>query len=136
MQFIDTHNHVIPYVDDGAEDWDMALKMLKTGEEDGISELVCTPHVLSDKDLREEKKYIEKFNELQERAAAAKISLKLHLGSELYVQPGYDFERYISTLAQNGRYFLIEFPMSTIPPVIANRFFGLFSHAHVPVIAL
>ena len=135
MSFIDTHNHVIPYVDDGADDWQTALKMLRMGQEDGIRELVCTPHVLSDKDLREEHKYIEKFNELRERAADAGISIKMHLGSELYVQPGYDFKRHITTLAQNGRYFLIEFPMSSIPPIIANQLFDLFSDAHVPIIA-
>lgn len=135
MQLIDTHNHTIPFVDDGAEDWDVALQMLKDAEQDGISELVCTPHVLSNKDLVEEEKFISRFEELKERAARADISVKLHIGCELYIQPGFDFSRKITTLAQNGRYFLIEFPMSMIPTFVEQHFFNLFGKEHTPIIA-
>ena len=135
MLLIDTHNHVIPFVDDGAEDWEVSLQMLRDAEEDGISEAVCTPHVLSHKDLVEEEKFISRFNELTKRAAAAGIKVRLHLGCELYVQPGFDFSRRISTLAQNGRYFLIEFPMSQIPTFVEQHFFDLFGKTHIPIIA-
>ncbi|MBN1481867.1 capsular biosynthesis protein [candidate division KSB1 bacterium] len=135
MPFIDTHNHIIPYVDDGAEDWDMALSMLRDAEADGIVQVVATPHVLSDSDLNEEKKYITRFDELKKRAEDAGIQVKLHLGSELYIQPYYDFKRRMATLAQNGRYFLIEFPMSMIPGSIEARFFELFPTKYTPIIA-
>lgn len=135
MPFIDTHNHIIPYVDDGAEDWDMALNMLRDAEADGIVEVVATPHVLSDSDLNEEEKYIIRFDELKQRAQDAGIRVTLHLGSELYIQPYYDFKRRMATLAQNGRYFLIEFPMSMIPGSIEARFFELFPSKYVPIIA-
>lgn len=135
MPFIDTHNHVIPYVDDGAEDWDTALTMLREAEADGIVEVVATPHVLSDADLQGEKKYIDRFKELKTRAKDAGIDIVLHLGSELYVQPFFDFKRKMATLAQNGRYFLIEFPMSMIPGSIETRFFDLFPERVTPIIA-
>ncbi len=135
MQLIDTHNHVIPFVDDGAEDWNTSLQMLKGAEEDGITELVCTPHVLSNKDLQQEQKFLDKFYELKQRASDAHISIKLHVGSEMYVQPDYQFHHKLATLAQNGRYFLIEFPMSMIPPFASERFFDLFSEQYVPIIA-
>lgn len=135
MQFIDTHNHVIPFVDDGADDWDVSLEMLTQAQEDGIVELVCTPHVLTSKELREEQRFIEKFEELKVRATQAGISIKLHIGSELYVQPDFDFGRKLATLAQNGRYFLMEFPMSMIPPFVAQHFFTLFASHHTPIIA-
>ena len=135
MQFIDTHNHVIPMVDDGAESWDVALEMLSQAQEDGIVELVCTPHVLTSKELREEQRFIENFEELKIRAKKAGISITLHIGSELYVQPDFDFSQKLATLAQNGRYFLMEFPMSMIPSFVEQHFFNLFSSDHVPIIA-
>jgi protein-tyrosine phosphatase len=135
MNLIDTHNHIIPYVDDGAKDWDMALAMLKEGEADGISELVATPHVLSESDLLNDDKFVSRFNELKQRAEDAGIKIKLHLGSELYVQPYFDYSRRMGTLANNGRYFLIEFPMSMIPGSIEARFFTLFPSNFKPIIA-
>ena len=135
MQFIDIHNHVIPRVDDGADSWDVSLEMLNQAQEDGIVEVVCTPHVLTSKDLREEIRFIEKFEKLKVRAADAGISIKLHIGSELYVQPDFDFSHKIATLAQNGRYFLMEFPMGMIPPFVEQHFFNLFSKDHMPIIA-
>ncbi len=135
MQLIDTHNHVIPFVDDGAEDWEVAIGMLQEAEADGITELVCTPHVLANKDLIDDDKYVQTFEELKQRAADAGLKIKLHLGSELYIQPEYDFSQRMATLAQNGRYFLIEFPMGTIPAFAEKHFFSLFGTQYVPIIA-
>ncbi|MDZ7372054.1 MAG: hypothetical protein ONB12_12915 [candidate division KSB1 bacterium] len=135
MKLIDTHNHVIPFVDDGAEDWDVSLQMLREAEEDGISEVICTPHVLSNKDLTEEEKFISLFEELKKRALDAGIRVNLYLGSELYIQPHYDFSRRMATLAQNGRYFLVEFPMGQIPTFAEKNFFSLFGNQVTPVIA-
>ena len=135
MPFIDTHNHIIPYVDDGAEDWDTALTMLRDAEADGIVQVVATPHVLSDSDLTEEQRYINRFDELSQRAKDAGIGIKLHLGSELYIQPYFDFKRRMATLAENGRYFLVEFPMSMIPGSIEARFFDLFPKEYTSIIA-
>ncbi|MBN1465804.1 hypothetical protein JXA02_08595 [candidate division KSB1 bacterium] len=135
MNLIDTHNHIIPYVDDGAEDWETALSMLRAGEADGITEVVATPHVLSESDLLNDEKYVSRFDELKQRAEDAGISIKLHLGSELYIQPYFDYSRRMATLANNGRYFLIEFPMSMIPGSIEARFFDLFPAKYTAIIA-
>jgi protein-tyrosine phosphatase len=135
MPFIDTHNHIIPYVDDGAEDWETSLKMLRDAEADGITEVVATPHVLSEVELAEEEKFIGRFEELKLRAADAKINLKLHLGAELFIQPKFDFHCRMATLAQNGRYFLVEFPMSNIPQVIEERFPDIYPKDVTAIIA-
>ncbi|MBN1559215.1 hypothetical protein JW998_03125 [candidate division KSB1 bacterium] len=135
MKLIDTHSHIIPYVDDGAKDWDMSMGMLNAAAADGICEVVATPHVLSESDLLNDEKYVSRFTELKKRAADAGINIKLHLGSELYVQPYFDYRRPMATLANNGRYFLIEFPMSMIPGSIEARFFTLFPPKYTPIIA-
>lgn len=135
MQFVDIHTHLIPHWDDGAEDWDVSLEMLRQGEEDGISHVVCTPHILSKNDLIREQEVTTLFEELRTRAKKAGIGTRLYLGSELYIQPDIDFEREITTLAGNGRYFLIEFPMNLIPDYVAQRFFDLVMKDKIPIIA-
>ncbi len=135
MKFIDIHNHLIAHWDDGAEDWEMSLEMLQQGAKDGIEEVICTPHILSNSDLQREDEVISLHGELQRRAQAAGISIKIHLGAELYIQPDLTFDRKISTLAQNGRYFLVEFPMSIIPDFVAQKFFDYLLEGKIPIVA-
>lgn len=135
MDFIDIHNHVIPHWDDGSQNWDMSLDMLRQAEGDGIVELICTPHVLAENDMAREEELLALFEELKERAKKAGIKIKMHMGSELYIQPNLDLTRKISTLAQNGRYFLVEFSMTIIPDFVAQRFFELVMQNRIPIIA-
>ena len=135
MHFIDIHSHVLPYLDDGAKDWTVALQMLKQAKDDGIRDIVCTPHILSFQDFAKEATIIERFEELVAKAKKAGLDLKLHVGSEIYVQPQLNLDTRIATLAGNGRYFLVEFPMNMIPDFVAQRFFNLIIAGKVPVIA-
>lgn len=135
MHLIDIHNHVIPYWDDGAADWDMSLAMLQQAQADGIEELICTPHVLAENDMARESELLELFEEMKKRAKAAGIKIDLFIGSELYIQPVLELDKKISTLAQNGRYFLVEFSMSIIPDFVAQRFFELVMENRIPIIA-
>ncbi len=132
---IDIHTHIIPYVDDGADDWNTALELLRQGEEDGIKAAVATPHVLSEADYKYEEKIIENFKELRKRAVDEGLKIKLFLGCEIYVQPDMRLEHTISTLNQTGKYFLTEFPMNSIPRFVADKFFELIVDDKVPIIA-
>lgn len=42
---IDLHNHLLPGIDDGASDMAEALAMARLAVEQGITHLVCTPHI-------------------------------------------------------------------------------------------
>ena len=39
---VDIHCHILPGVDDGAKDMDMALEMLRKEAEDGVSDIILT----------------------------------------------------------------------------------------------
>ena len=41
---IDTHMHLVPGMDDGAEDLEMALVMMIRAKQQGISQIIATPH--------------------------------------------------------------------------------------------
>ncbi|MBN2413809.1 tyrosine protein phosphatase [candidate division KSB1 bacterium] len=135
MQFIDTHSHVLAYCDDGAPNWEISLEMLRDAENDGIAELVCTPHILSRGELENETELWSLYKELLKLAENAQIAIKIHMGSELYVYPELKIEKRISTLAQNGKYFLAEFPMALIPEFVPQLFFDLLMEGKTPVIA-
>ena len=42
---IDLHSHILPALDDGAPDFDVALEMARTAVADGVATMVATPHV-------------------------------------------------------------------------------------------
>lgn len=41
---IDIHMHLLPGMDDGAEDMEMALVMMIRAKQQGISQIIATPH--------------------------------------------------------------------------------------------
>jgi protein-tyrosine phosphatase len=135
MKFIDTHAHLLPDFDDGSPDWDTTLQMLENAEQDGIVELVCTPHILSQKDFDREDEAEALYNQLRHRVKKAGIKINIHLGAELYIQPELNLQRKIATYAGNGRYFLVEFPMNLIPDFVKQHFFDIMMKNQTPVIA-
>lgn len=42
---IDLHCHMLPGIDDGAADLEMALAMARMAVEGGVSRQACTPHI-------------------------------------------------------------------------------------------
>lgn len=42
---IDLHSHLLPGIDDGAPDLETALALARVAVQDGITHLVCTPHI-------------------------------------------------------------------------------------------
>ena len=82
---IDIHCHLIPYVDDGAEDWDSALEMARREVADGIVEAIVTPHWAGPQEGVDEQ--LARLAELEERLREEEIPLKLHPGNELILVP-------------------------------------------------
>ena len=109
--------------------------MLRQGEEDGITAVITTPHILSDFDFQREREIIDRYFELKQRAEHEGLDITIHLGSEIYIQPDLHLDHKISTLNGSNRYFLVEFPMGSIPPFVADRFFDLVLDGKTPIIA-
>ena len=47
-EFTDIHNHILPGIDDGAKTPEDSLQLLSNFKEMGITNLICTPHTMSD----------------------------------------------------------------------------------------
>lgn len=132
---VDTHAHLLPFWDDGADSWETSLAMLRMAEEDGIETVVCTPHILSPKDMEHESALWARHADLVSRAGDSGIKLTIHMGCELFAHPGIDLARKMATPAQNGRYFLVEFPMSSMPDFVLKSFFSQVPKEFTPIIA-
>ncbi|KAA3619776.1 MAG: hypothetical protein DWQ05_03345 [Calditrichaeota bacterium] len=135
MQIFDIHTHLLPGIDDGAPDWDETMKMVYQAYEDGTTDIAITHHILSDQDYDLENEILEKFEELKERVADAQISLKFHLGAEIFYHHEISLDHRISTYNNNKKYFLVEFPMQGIPRHVDDKFFEFVIDKITPILA-
>lgn len=132
---IDIHAHVLPHVDDGPQSWKESLAMLRKGAEDGVRGVVCTSHVLDRLDVRIERVFIEKFNELKNKVSKSSFQISLWLGSEIHCSTKFNPNSRIASLNGNGKYVLMELPLNEIPKESENVFFRLSLDGKVPILA-
>lgn len=110
---IDIHSHILPGVDDGSKSFEQSLAMLSGLSEQGITEIICTPHYIAETMQVSPRATNQKII-IKLRQKAANINIKIHLGNEIYIDPKIaDLirNRQISPLA-NSKYLLIELPMT------------------------
>lgn len=137
---IDIHNHLLPGIDDGAEDMDEALALARLAVADGVTHLVCTPHMhpgLYDNDRAGIEAALAGY-----RTALAEAGIDLKVAAAAEVRFGLE----VMTGATDGtmpllgdwegrRVLLLEFPHTEIP-FGAERLTGwLIDRNIVPMIA-
>lgn len=83
---IDLHSHVLYDIDDGAENFEASLEILKKAESIGITKIMATPHFTIGEDiavfLEKRDRRIEK---LQETLKEKGIDISLKAGAEVYI---------------------------------------------------
>ena len=82
-RIIDTHSHILPRIDDGADSWKEALCMLKTAQNQGIRRVIATPHWGGPFGYTDPEKVRELCLTLQEKARRHNISVKIYPGQEV-----------------------------------------------------
>ena len=138
-KMIDIHMHLIPGVDDGAENMEMALLMMLRAREQGISQIIATPHSEVFRYSKEGGKII--YRRLVDAAAKAFPDVKLYLGCEVYCEAGImdqvlealDSGRYPT---MNGtKYVLMEFSQWVYPENTVSCVEALVKGGYKPIIA-
>lgn len=106
---MDLHCHILPGVDDGAVDMEMALLMIRNAVEQGIDHIILTPHFrFEENDMDVIKR---RFSDLRDEVKKAELPVELYLGGEIY----YDSDSLSKLLSGQAltmagtRYVLIEF---------------------------
>lgn len=84
QRMTDIHMHLIPGVDDGAEDMMMARMMLLMAREQGIDTIFCTPHSEAFRYSEDGARII--FDRLKKNVESAYPDVKLYLGCEVYCE--------------------------------------------------
>lgn len=132
--FTDYHSHILPGVDDGVKNMEMALDVLAHYEEIGISTLWCTPHIMEDvpnktEDLK------ARFEELQ---ASYNGPVKLHLAAEYMMDELFEerlASRDLLPLGEEGNKLLVETSYFNPPMSMDQMLRRIKKAGYFPVLA-
>jgi protein-tyrosine phosphatase len=133
---IDLHCHLLPGIDDGAADIDVALDMARMAVADGIDTIACTPHIYPG--LYENSRIgIEAATTtLRQALVEAGIALNLVVGADTHLVPGLLARLRsgdVPTLAGSD-YFLLEPAHHVAPPQFAEAVFEFVAAGYTPVV--
>ncbi len=133
---IDLHCHLLPGIDDGAEDDATALEMARIAHADGIGCIACTPHIYPGVYENDSGVILSARKRLQALLQERGIDLQLAYGADTHLVPemldGLRSGR-IPTL--NGtRYFLLEPPHHVAPPHFKDLVFNVMAAGYTPLI--
>ncbi len=132
------HCHIIPHVDDGADNMEEAIKMLKLEYEEGVRHIIATPHFRFNMFETPLEKVQEQFLALKSEALhIGEEGIDLHLGCEFHVNMNMAEmlrEKRVLTMA-GSRYVLTEFSGAAPQSQIRERLYSLISSGYKPIIA-
>lgn len=103
---IDIHTHILPNVDDGSKSFDESIKIIELEITQGVTHIVCTPHVFSKEQDKSRTFHLEQFKKLKD--ATSHLNIKLLLGAEIYYRSHVEID-YQQFALEDTNIILIEF---------------------------
>mgnify|MGYP003745753885 CR=1 FL=1 len=138
---VDIHVHILPGLDDGAKTRDDSIAMATIAAKCGTSRIVATPHV-DPLRLRHSSQQVEiikrAVDSLQKSIISCGLSVQVMPGMEIAMAPdlvGYLNRGEVMTVADGGKYVLIELPFQMIPSYTEQEIFNIAASGYIPIIA-
>lgn len=137
---IDLHSHLLPGIDDGAPDLETALALARVAVQDGITHLVCTPHIHPGRYDNTPASIAAARETLVAGLKAENIALQIsaaaevRFGMELMVGIGQGQIPFLGEW-QGKKVLLLEFPHSEVPFGAERLTSWLLQRNIVPMIA-
>ncbi len=133
---IDIHCHILNSIDDGAENLEMSLEMLKTAKDNGVDKVILTPHIKCSDNVSA---FIKKRDELADvlvSEAAHYNCPEIYKGAEIYIDEEIFYSDIRNLSLNDSRYVLCEFDFYNFKPVRVEKYLDeIFSDGKLPVFA-
>lgn len=136
---LDIHIHIIPGVDDGAQDYDDTIRMAKLALRSGVTAIVATPHAnqMGQFENFYTSEFSRRFERVEEMLRINRLGLRVLEGQEIMASDD------IADKIKDGRliglnhtqYYLIEFPFDSDPDWITDRLRDVLKLGKIPLIA-
>ncbi len=134
----DVHCHMLPGIDDGAGKWERTKEMLAVAYEDGIREIIVTPHFGCHGFMADKSKRVELVEQVNGYLRDVYPDMQMYEGCEIFVAGSgmaeHIYQKRAGTMA-DSRYILIEFPMDVAVKEIHRRTRELANTGFWPILA-
>ena len=136
---IDFHSHVLPEIDDGSRSVDESIAMLRLGAQQGVREVILTPHfypqhIQPERFLRKRERSMQRLLErLQQESGLP----RLRCGAEVYYYPQMSHSDALRALAIEGTdHILVEMPMGQWTDRMYRELEDIYhNHVLTPIVA-
>lgn len=133
----DLHTHILPGLDDGASDSEVAQEMLRMAAESGTTELYATPHLISGSWQPPWTEILNRTATLNRHAAKTGLGVRVLPGAEVAMD--WSLLDLLPTPGPyclgGGRFILIELPLGSLPNYADDFLFTLQTRDFLPVLA-
>lgn len=137
MGYVDIHSHILPGLDDGAQDLQQSLEMLRIARKEGITDVIATPHYKRGRFHGDSKEISRRMKLLRRAAEEEGIEIRIWPGTEVYYHGELEEKLArgeIHTLNHTDR-ILVEFSPYENYSYIRNAAEDIFSMGYLPVLA-
>lgn len=135
--YADLHSHLLPGIDDGAQDLNESLELLREFKALGFRKVVTTPHVLESHYNNTPEIIREKLQSLRTAASEAGITIEIEAGAEYFYDEAFirmvEEGEELMTFGQN--YLLFETPTLNEPISLKKTVKALHSRGINPILA-
>ena len=135
--FTDIHSHLLPGIDDGVNDFDEALTVIRKMREAGYRKLITTPHIMSDTYRNDAVIIQSKLNELNQFVSENKIDVMIEAAAEYYFDTWLinEVNQSKPLLTFGDHYLLFEMNYMTEPYQLKDFIFKITMQGYKPVLA-
>lgn len=131
----DIHCHLLPMVDDGGDDLDKSLEILRTMSLSGTDKVILTPHNFCGARENTPEFLTEKFNAFVKTVLAAGINAELYLGEEVaFTRDFYNRKKSDFLTLAGSKALLVEFTACESRDIV-DEVYNLAETGYTPVVA-
>lgn len=136
-RIVDVHCHVLPALDDGSRSMEESIEMLRIAAEEGITDIIATPHYKAGRHNARAATIEKRLTELQEAAERQGIPITLYPGNEIEYYSDVEEGLRTGQILPIGHsdYVLVEFSPRDSFMRIRNGLDHIMSLEYTPILA-
>ena len=133
----DIHSHIIPGIDDGSQELETSLTILKGLKALGIEKIWLTPHVKENIYPNTFESVSAAFEKFKDKVSEAGIDMEMEAAAEYYIGPRFLklLESGERLLTMKDQFILVEVSMGQEPLFVFDTLFSIEEKGYTPILA-
>lgn len=132
----DIHSHFIPGIDDGAQNLEQSMELLRAMHELGYRKVITTPHSMADGYRNTPEIILGGLEKLRAEVKRQGLEIEVDAAAEYYLD--HDLEKKVTdrtVLTFGDKLLLFELPFISEPTILLNVVFAMQTNGYRPVLA-